>query len=212
MKTMGENIQPWATVGGLGARLLPPLLPDQVWGVEAHQAFLLLCLALGPSDLHIRWEVNGQRLESPVTEHRHAVTAEEVFVSSWVRLGDLQKESQYQCTATSHTGNETSKISIGSSHKDKDSILSRDLKQWRSALTDHEKLLQTWKESCAWHDVVDQIRTKRNLRTTAVEKVSSEDSWIPCHEERSSTFPTGTWSRDDDITCSVSCSVVEYEA
>ena len=28
-------------------RLLPPLLKDQAWGVHAHEAFLLFCLALG---------------------------------------------------------------------------------------------------------------------------------------------------------------------
>ncbi|XP_062867282.1 semaphorin-4D isoform X2 [Trichomycterus rosablanca] len=32
---------------GGGARLLPPLLSEQSWGVNAHQAFLLFCLALG---------------------------------------------------------------------------------------------------------------------------------------------------------------------
>ncbi|KAJ8338978.1 hypothetical protein SKAU_G00357640 [Synaphobranchus kaupii] len=133
---------------GTGVRLLPPLLTDQVWGVEGHEAFLLFCLALGPSDLNIRWEVNGQRLETPVTEYRHVSTTGEVFVSSWLRQGDLRKESQYQCIATSHVGNETSKILIGPGPKDKDSVLSRDLKQWRSALTDHEKLLLNWKE--AW--------------------------------------------------------------
>ncbi|XP_035246868.1 semaphorin-4D isoform X3 [Anguilla anguilla] len=138
----------WSTVGGMGVRLLPPLLTDQVWGVEAHEAFLLFCLALGPSDLNIRWKVNGKRLETPVTEYRHAMATGEVFVSSWLRLRGLRKESQYQCVATSHAGDETSKILIGPSRKDKDSVVSRDLKQWRTALTDHEKLLQNWKE--AW--------------------------------------------------------------
>lgn len=32
---------------GGGVRLLPPLLKDQAWGVQAQEAFLLFCLALG---------------------------------------------------------------------------------------------------------------------------------------------------------------------
>ncbi|KAG7477092.1 hypothetical protein MATL_G00090440 [Megalops atlanticus] len=132
-------------------RLLPPLLTEQAWGVQSQEAFLLFCLALGPSDLHIRWEVNGQSLKTPVTEYRHALTAGGVFMSSWVREEGLAKDTHYQCTATSRAGNETSKILISLNSKDEDSVPSGDLNQWRSALTDHEKLLQSWKkawESC----------------------------------------------------------------
>ncbi|KAI1904828.1 hypothetical protein AGOR_G00009690 [Albula goreensis] len=147
----------WSIVGGTGVRLLPPLLTDQAWGVQAHEAFQLLCLALGPSDLDIHWEVNGQRPETPVTEYRHALTSGVVLMSSWVRGGSQLKDSQYQCTATSHAGNETSKVLISLSNQDEESVLSRDLNQWRSALTDHEKLLQSWKkawESCDGEDVL----------------------------------------------------------
>ncbi|KAJ8402363.1 hypothetical protein AAFF_G00368520 [Aldrovandia affinis] len=142
---------PWSTVGSPGVRLLPPLLTDQAWGVQAHKAFLLFCLALGPGDLNIRWEVNGQRLEAPVTEYRHALTGGGVLVSSWVRERGLLRDSQYQCIAASNGGNETSKILISLRRKDEDRVLSRDLHRWRSALTDHEELLQSWKkawESC----------------------------------------------------------------
>ncbi|XP_030623813.1 semaphorin-4D [Chanos chanos] len=95
-----------------GVRLLPPLLHDQVWGVQTHQTLLLFCLALGPSDLSIHWQMNRRKLETPVTEYRHTLTQQAVLVSSWVREEDLVKDGQYQCTAVSRAGNDTSKIDI----------------------------------------------------------------------------------------------------
>ncbi|XP_072570718.1 semaphorin-4D isoform X4 [Paramormyrops kingsleyae] len=136
----------------LGVRLLPPLLSDQAVGIHAQEAFLLFCLALGPSDLHIHWQVNGQRLEAPVKEYRHSVTQWEVFLSSWLRQEVLEKDSEFQCTATSHVGNETTKTVISLSSRDEDSAPANALSQWKSALSHHEKLLQSWKkawESCS---------------------------------------------------------------
>ncbi|KAK6322834.1 hypothetical protein J4Q44_G00076260 [Coregonus suidteri] len=140
---------------GLGVCLLPPSLPDQAWGVQAQEAFLLFCLAVGPSDLHIHWQVNGAHLETPVTEYRHPLVHGdpdgEVLVSSWVRERALVKDSSYQCVAASSAGNDTSKVDLNILSRDEDSIPSRDMSQWRGALSEHEKLLKRWKrawESC----------------------------------------------------------------
>uniref|UniRef100_A0A8C7ITD6 Semaphorin 4D n=1 Tax=Oncorhynchus kisutch TaxID=8019 RepID=A0A8C7ITD6_ONCKI len=101
---------------GLGVCLLPPSLQDQAWGVQAQEAFLLFCLALGPSDLQIHWQVNGAHLETPITEYRHPLVRGdphgEVLVSSWVRERALVKDSSYQCVAASSAGNDTSKVDL----------------------------------------------------------------------------------------------------
>ncbi|XP_042182431.1 semaphorin-4D isoform X3 [Oncorhynchus tshawytscha] len=139
----------------LGVCLLPPSLQDQAWGVQAQEAFLLFCLALGPSDLQIHWQVNGAHLETPITEYRHPLVRGdphgEVLVSSWVRERALVKDSSYQCVAASSAGNDTSKVDLNILSRDEDSIPSRDMSQWRSALSEHDKLLKRWKrawESC----------------------------------------------------------------
>ncbi|KAL4617341.1 semaphorin-4D-like isoform X2 [Arapaima gigas] len=145
------SLESRAELEGQGVRLVPPLLSDQAGVIQAQEAFLLFCLALGPSDLRIHWQVNGQKLEAPVEEYRHSLAPLGVFVSSWVRQGGLAKDSQYQCTAASHGGSETSTVVLSLSNRDEDSSPASDLSQWRSALTDHEKLLQSWKkawESC----------------------------------------------------------------
>uniref|UniRef100_A0A8C8CZ28 Semaphorin 4D n=1 Tax=Oncorhynchus tshawytscha TaxID=74940 RepID=A0A8C8CZ28_ONCTS len=136
----------------LGVCLLPPSLQDQAWGVQAQEAFLLFCLALGPSDLQIHWQVNGAHLETPITEYRHPLVRGdphgEVLVSSWVRERALVKDSSYQCVAASSAGNDTSKVDLNILSRDEDSIPSRDMSQWRSALSEHDKLLKRWKR--AW--------------------------------------------------------------
>uniref|UniRef100_A0AAY4DNH2 Semaphorin 4D n=1 Tax=Denticeps clupeoides TaxID=299321 RepID=A0AAY4DNH2_9TELE len=97
---------------GLVVRMLPPLLRDQIFGVHTHQAFLLFCLALGPSDLHIHWQVDGKNPELLVTEYRHTFTQGAALVSSWLRETHLTKDSHYQCTASASTGHDTSKVHI----------------------------------------------------------------------------------------------------
>ncbi|KAG5272190.1 hypothetical protein AALO_G00162650 [Alosa alosa] len=139
-------------------RLLPPLLRDQAWGVHTHQVFLLFCLAVGPSDVHIHWLVDGQRTQVlSVTEHRLIVTQGTVLLSSWVKETHLTKDSHYQCTATANTGNDTAEVHIRINRRDEDTDISRDMSEWRSALTDHEKLLQRWKkawESCDGQGII----------------------------------------------------------
>ncbi|KAL6469650.1 hypothetical protein MHYP_G00207690 [Metynnis hypsauchen] len=140
----------WGGVDGGGARLLPPLLPQQSWGVHSQQAFLLYCLALGPTDLSIHWHSNGRRLDT-VNEYRHTFSHDAVLVSSWVREQPLSKDAHYQCIAVSESGNDTSKIDLRLSSRDEANTFSEELNQWREALADHERQLQNWKkawESC----------------------------------------------------------------
>uniref|UniRef100_A0A672FLR5 Semaphorin 4D n=1 Tax=Salarias fasciatus TaxID=181472 RepID=A0A672FLR5_SALFA len=147
-------------------RLLPPLLKDQAWGVHAQEAFLLFCLALGPSDVHIHWLKNGHNLDTPIMEYRLPLGQREVLVSSWLREGPLIKDARYRCVAEASTGLATSETlwnvwqeAVGflegvCLHKrccyltDEENIPSRDLNQWRSALTEHEQLVKRWEK--AW--------------------------------------------------------------
>ncbi|KAM3873826.1 semaphorin-4D [Diretmus argenteus] len=129
-------------------RLLPPLLKDQAWGVHAQEAFLLFCLALGPSDVHIHWLINGHTLDTPIMEHRHSLGRGEVLVSSWLKEGPLLKDARYHCVAEASAGNDVSEVDIHLAIGDEESVPSRDLNQWRGALTEHEQLLKRWEK--AW--------------------------------------------------------------
>uniref|UniRef100_A0AAQ5Z0E9 Semaphorin-3C n=2 Tax=Amphiprion ocellaris TaxID=80972 RepID=A0AAQ5Z0E9_AMPOC len=135
-------------------RLLPPLLKDQAWGVHAQEAFLLFCLALGPSDVHIHWLINGHSLDTPIMEYRRPLGQRKVLVSSWLREGPLIKDARYHCVAEASTGNDMSEIDLRLTIGDEENIPSRDLNQWRGALTEHEQLLKRWEkawESCDGH-------------------------------------------------------------
>ncbi|KAG7320764.1 hypothetical protein KOW79_015179 [Hemibagrus wyckioides] len=136
----------WRGLEGGGARLLPPLLSEQSWGVHSHQAFLLFCLAVGPGDVSLQWYSNGRRLETPVTEYRHALGGDAVLVSSWVREEPLSKDAQYQCSAVSEAGNDTSKIDLRLSSRDEADTVSEELNQWRAALNEHERQFYNWKK------------------------------------------------------------------
>ncbi|XP_046723388.1 semaphorin-4D isoform X4 [Silurus meridionalis] len=146
----------WRGLEGGGARLLPPLLSEQSWGVHSHQAFFLFCLAVGPPDVSFEWRSNGRRLETPITEFRHALGADAVLVSSWVREEPLIKDAQYQCSAMSHVGNDTSKIDLRLSSRDEATGVSEELNQWRSALAEHEQQFENWKK--IWVGVCTQLQ------------------------------------------------------
>ncbi|XP_029940222.1 semaphorin-4D isoform X2 [Salarias fasciatus] len=138
-------------------RLLPPLLKDQAWGVHAQEAFLLFCLALGPSDVHIHWLKNGHNLDTPIMEYRLPLGQREVLVSSWLREGPLIKDARYRCVAEASTGLATSEVDLHLTIGDEENIPSRDLNQWRSALTEHEQLVKRWEkawESCDGHNAL----------------------------------------------------------
>lgn len=66
----------------------------------------------GPTDFSLQWHSNGRRLETSIREYRHALSGDTVLVSSWVREEPLGKDTQYQCSAVSRAGNDTSKIDL----------------------------------------------------------------------------------------------------
>uniref|UniRef100_A0A665UC73 Semaphorin 4D n=1 Tax=Echeneis naucrates TaxID=173247 RepID=A0A665UC73_ECHNA len=146
-------------------RLLPPLLKDQAWGVHAQEAFLLFCLALGPSDLRIHWLINGHSLDIPIMEHRLAVGQREVLVSSWLQDGPLIKDARYHCVAEASTGNDISleTFDVVHVHKmlcyltDEESIPSRDLNHWRGALSEHKQLLKRWEKAWVGQNCCTQV-------------------------------------------------------
>ncbi|RXN12514.1 semaphorin-4D isoform X3 [Labeo rohita] len=130
--------------------MIPPLLREQSWSVHPHQAFLLFCLALGPRDVSVEWHINGQKLETPVTEYRHVISHDAVLVSSWLREEALNKDVQYECTAVSDAGNDVSKVDLRLNSRDEADVPLRDVERWRNALTDHNTLLQQWKKAWTW--------------------------------------------------------------
>ncbi|XP_046723387.1 semaphorin-4D isoform X3 [Silurus meridionalis] len=110
----------------------------------------------GPPDVSFEWRSNGRRLETPITEFRHALGADAVLVSSWVREEPLIKDAQYQCSAMSHVGNDTSKIDLRLSSRDEATGVSEELNQWRSALAEHEQQFENWKK--IWVGVCTQLQ------------------------------------------------------
>uniref|UniRef100_A0A8D3C3T1 Semaphorin 4D n=1 Tax=Scophthalmus maximus TaxID=52904 RepID=A0A8D3C3T1_SCOMX len=126
-------------------RLLPPLLKDQAWGGSFR-----FCPS-GPSDVHIHWLINGHTLDTPIMEYRRPLGQREVLVSSWLREGPLIKDARYHCVAEASTGNDMSEVDV---HEE--SIPSRDLNQWRGALTEHEQLLKRWEK--AWVGLCSGMR------------------------------------------------------
>uniref|UniRef100_G3PW28 Semaphorin 4D n=1 Tax=Gasterosteus aculeatus TaxID=69293 RepID=G3PW28_GASAC len=108
----------------------------------------------GPSDLHIHWLINGHSLASPIEEYRRPVGPGEVLVSSWLREGPLIRDARYHCVAEAGTGSDASEVDLRLTIGDEESVPSRDLNQWRGALTEHEQLLKRWEkawESCDGH-------------------------------------------------------------
>ncbi|XP_078142225.1 uncharacterized protein LOC144539862 [Centroberyx gerrardi] len=105
----------------------------------------------GPSDVHIHWLMNGHSLDTPIMEYRLPLGQGEVLVSSWLKEGPLIKDARYNCIAEASTGNDVSEVDLRLTIGDEESIPSRDLSQWRGALTEHEQLLKKWEkawESC----------------------------------------------------------------
>uniref|UniRef100_A0AAV2IU06 Ig-like domain-containing protein n=1 Tax=Knipowitschia caucasica TaxID=637954 RepID=A0AAV2IU06_KNICA len=129
-------------------RLLPPLLRDQAWGVHAQEAFMLFCLALGPSDVHVHWLMDGHAVDRPVMEERRVLAQGQVLVSSWLQEGPLIKEAQYQCVAETGTGQDRSEAVLSLPGAAEDLIPEKYLSQWRSALAEHGRLLKKWE--AAW--------------------------------------------------------------
>ncbi|XP_074546224.1 semaphorin-4D isoform X5 [Halichoeres trimaculatus] len=136
---------------------LPPRPPQQAGHVTTtlgSQDSSSTHAAEGPSDVHIHWLINGHTLDTPIMEYRRPLGQREVLVSSWLREGPLIKDARYHCVAEASTGNDMSEVDLHLTIGDEESIPSRDLNQWRGALTEHEQLLKRWEkawESCDGH-------------------------------------------------------------
>ncbi|XP_040013378.1 semaphorin-4D isoform X2 [Xiphias gladius] len=136
---------------------LPPGAPQQAGHVTTtlgSQETSSTHATEGPSDVHIHWLVNGHSLDTPIMEYRRPLGQREVIVSSWLREGPLIKDARYHCVAEASTGNDMSEVDLRLTVGDEESVPSRDLNQWRSALTEHEQLLKRWEkawESCDGH-------------------------------------------------------------
>uniref|UniRef100_A0A8C2C1I5 Semaphorin 4D n=1 Tax=Cyprinus carpio TaxID=7962 RepID=A0A8C2C1I5_CYPCA len=107
----------------------------------------------GPRDVSVEWHINGQKLETPVTEYIQVVSHDAVLVSSWLREEALNKDVQYECTAVSAAGSDASRVELRLDSRGKafhrTAVLA--VERWRTTLTDHNTLLQQWKkawESC----------------------------------------------------------------
>ncbi|CAL8317547.1 unnamed protein product [Lota lota] len=145
---LSSSSEPSVGGGEAEVRLLPPLLKDQAWGLHAQEAFLLFCLALGPSDVHVHWLINGHSMDTPIMEHRLELGRRGVLVSSWLKGGPLIKDAYYSCVAEAGAGSDVSQVELRLPIGDQESVPARDLTQWRGALTEHEHLLRRWEN--AW--------------------------------------------------------------
>ncbi|XP_030049471.1 semaphorin-4D isoform X4 [Microcaecilia unicolor] len=107
----------------------------------------------GPKDAHFVWEKNGKRIANHVTEQSHILTGDKVHVLSWVK--DIATtNSEYHCSITSKSGNQTSKVIIrvegppSSTSPESDvsrTDWSKDFANWKSAVSEHDTMMQGWK-------------------------------------------------------------------
>uniref|UniRef100_A0A3B4BI75 Ig-like domain-containing protein n=1 Tax=Periophthalmus magnuspinnatus TaxID=409849 RepID=A0A3B4BI75_9GOBI len=104
--------------------------------------------AKGPSDVHIHWLKNGHSADSPVMEYRRPLGQDHALVSSWLQEGPLIKDAKYKCLAEASTGNDMSEVSLQLPIGDEDTIPSKYLNNWKSALAEHGQLLKKWEK--AW--------------------------------------------------------------
>ncbi|XP_042603606.1 semaphorin-4D-like isoform X3 [Cyprinus carpio] len=141
--SMGKNFT--RLVVGYALQLELPESAPSVSALHPSSAASTLPPEEGPRDVSVEWHINGQKLETPVTEYRQVVSHDAVLVSSWLREEALNKDVQYECTAVSEAGSDTSRVELRLDSRDEA------VERWRTALTDHNTLLQQWKkawESC----------------------------------------------------------------
>ncbi|XP_061482052.1 semaphorin-4D isoform X4 [Rhineura floridana] len=146
----------WSSTDFATVMLLPPFLSDQIRHVNAHITFLLFCQATGPQDAHFVWKKNGQKLEACVNQQTLVLADGRLHLLSWVK-DTVAQNSEYCCFVISKAGNKTSTSYItveGGSYRD---TWSRELANWRSAVSEHDKMMESWKktwESCNRKDTV----------------------------------------------------------
>ncbi|CAI9539828.1 unnamed protein product [Staurois parvus] len=135
-------------------KLLPPFLSDQGQIVHVHGTLHLFCHATGPKDIHFTWEKEDVKMESCAKEALLPLPDGNVHILSWVRDVAI-KDAEYRCTIQSTAGLKSSKVFIrvtGSLNPG----WSNELASWKSAVNDHNNIMEVWKktwESCNKKDV-----------------------------------------------------------
>ncbi|XP_006022453.1 semaphorin-4D isoform X2 [Alligator sinensis] len=154
------NNQPdvWSSPELVMVMLLPPFLSDQAQHVSVHGTFHLFCQATGPSDTHFVWKKNGQNMEVCVNKQSHALPDGRVHILSWVKDA-VEENTEYHCSVISKAGSKTSKVLITVENKDSagQDGWTKEFDSWRSAITEHDKMMQNWKktwESCNKKDTL----------------------------------------------------------
>uniref|UniRef100_A0A5F8GFP5 Semaphorin 4D n=1 Tax=Monodelphis domestica TaxID=13616 RepID=A0A5F8GFP5_MONDO len=107
---------------------------------------------LGPSDVHVLWEKNGQKIDVCVSVQTHLLPDGKVYYFSWVK-DTLRESSEYCCSFLSKTGNKTSKarITVDRQEATRQESWTRELSNWKSAVHEHDQMMQNWRkawESC----------------------------------------------------------------
>ncbi|XP_056660499.1 semaphorin-4D isoform X3 [Monodelphis domestica] len=138
--------------GSPAVLVLPPFLSDQSQHVNVHGSFHLFCQATGPSDVHVLWEKNGQKIDVCVSVQTHLLPDGKVYYFSWVK-DTLRESSEYCCSFLSKTGNKTSKarITVDRQEATRQESWTRELSNWKSAVHEHDQMMQNWRkawESC----------------------------------------------------------------
>ncbi|XP_042311700.1 semaphorin-4D isoform X2 [Sceloporus undulatus] len=140
----------WSSTDFATVTLMPPFLRDQVQHVNAHSSFLLFCQATGPRDAHFVWKKNGQKMEACVNEQSYVLSDGRQHILSWVKDA-ITQDSEYCCLVVSKSGNKTSTSYITVEGSNYQESWSRELASWRSVVTEHDKMMESWKktwESC----------------------------------------------------------------
>ncbi|XP_074137575.1 semaphorin-4D isoform X7 [Sminthopsis crassicaudata] len=129
--------------------LLPPFLSDQSQHVNVHGTFHLICQATGPSDVHVIWEKNGEKIDVCVSVQTHILPDGKVYLFSWVK-DTLRESSEYCCSFFSKTGNKASKvwITVDRQEATHQESWTRELNNWKTVVNEHDQMMQNWKK--AW--------------------------------------------------------------
>ncbi|KAM9098983.1 semaphorin-4D isoform X4 [Sarcophilus harrisii] len=145
-----------------GVTLLPPFLSDQSQHVNVHGTFHLICQATGPSDVHVIWEKNGQKIDVCVSVQTHILPDGKVYLFSWVK-DTLRESSEYCCSFFSKTGNKASKawITVDRQEVTQQESWTRELSNWKTMVNEHDQMMQNWKK--AWESCNEETYLNKRL-------------------------------------------------
>ncbi|XP_074137576.1 semaphorin-4D isoform X8 [Sminthopsis crassicaudata] len=142
--------------------LLPPFLSDQSQHVNVHGTFHLICQATGPSDVHVIWEKNGEKIDVCVSVQTHILPDGKVYLFSWVK-DTLRESSEYCCSFFSKTGNKASKvwITVDRQEATHQESWTRELNNWKTVVNEHDQMMQNWKK--AWESCNEETYLNKRL-------------------------------------------------